>query len=264
MFAFVNVSSVYYNVNIKNELVSTKRSFLKNKGLYSKNKNFKKLTVVMKIEKDNIDLVKKLILSCILFTPLIVTAVPDIRPEQKIIDESGNLTKSSVSYIEKNIQKVNELNGGQVYFISLRTLPFDTTASDYAKQIFEKWNLSQKDVVVVLVNKIAKAGIFYGSDVNGLNSENTLSIGEQTYSFKAKEEQYSSAAIDVSNRLVSILTNKGDPGPPVSNREENNSKFKSAKATEQKRSKYIAIIVVLLIIAFVVPMVQFFYYVKDE
>jgi hypothetical protein len=63
---------------------------------------------------------------------------------------------------------------------------------------------------------------------------------------------------------VSILTNKGDPGPPVSNREDNSSKFKSAKATEQKRSKYIAIIVVLLIIAFVVPMVQFFYYVKDE
>ena len=93
---------------------------------------------------------------------------------------------------------------------------------------------------------------------------NVKSIGEETFSFKAKEEQYSSAAIDVSNRLVSILTNKGDPGPPTLNRTNDSSNFKSAKVTEERRSKYVAIIIILLVIAFVVPMVQFFYYVKDE
>lgn len=74
----------------------------------------------------------------------------------------------------------------------------------------------------------------------------------------------SSAAIDVSNRLVSILTNKGDPGAPSLNRSNDASNFKSAKVTEERRSKYVAIIIILLVIAFVVPMVQFFYYVKDE
>jgi len=118
--------------------------------------------------------------------------------------------------------------------------------------------------LVLLVNKIAKAGICYGTQVNYLSESMAKSIGEETYSYKAKDEQYSSAALDVSNLLLSILSNKGDPGPPQINRENNESNFKSAKNTEEQRSKYIAIIVILLIIAFVVPMVQFFFYVKDE
>jgi len=118
--------------------------------------------------------------------------------------------------------------------------------------------------VVVLVNKLSKAGIFYGNQVKTLTDEVVQSICNETYTLKAKDEQYSSAALDVNNRLVSLLLGKGDPGSPSINRSNNSSNFKSAKKTEESRSKYIAIISILLIIAFVVPMVQFFYYVKDE
>jgi len=146
----------------------------------------------------------------------------------------------------------------------LRTLPYGEDASEFAKNLFSKWELKENEVVVVLVNKIAKGSLFAGSQVKGLNDSTIKSIGEETFSFKAKDEQYSSAAIDVSNRLASILTNKGDPGPPSLSRGNDTSNFKSAKVTEEKRSKYVAIIIILLVIAFVVPMVQFFYYVKDE
>jgi len=230
----------------------------------TRNNTNKKSNISMILQKNYNDVLKIFFFTWLIIQPTIALAVPDNKPESIIIDESGNLTKSSISYIEKNLQKVEDLNGNKIYFVSIRSLPFEKSAIEYAKEIFEKWNLTQKDVVVVLVNKIAKAGIFFGDEVQGLTLGNTLSIGEETYTFKAKEEQYSSAAIDVSNRLVSILSNKADPGAPISNLEDNSSKFKSAKATEQKRSKYVAIIIVLLIIAFVVPMVQFFYYVKDE
>jgi uncharacterized membrane protein YgcG len=197
-------------------------------------------------------------------SPFLVDAVPEQKPTTNVVDESGSLTKSSISFIQKSLSNLKEAGSGDVYFVSIRSLPFEQTPQEYAKELFDKWGLTQKDVVVVLANKIAKAGIYYGNEVNSLSEKTVKSIGEETYSFKAKEEQYGSAAIDVNNRLVSILSNKGDPGPPQINRNNTASNFKSAKKTEEQRSKYIAIIVILLVIAFVVPMFQFFWYVKDE
>eukprot|EP00287_Rhodomonas_sp_CCMP768_P015605 CAMPEP_0196758590 /NCGR_PEP_ID=MMETSP1091-20130531/104263_1 /TAXON_ID=302021 /ORGANISM="Rhodomonas sp., Strain CCMP768" /LENGTH=216 /DNA_ID=CAMNT_0042107419 /DNA_START=1467 /DNA_END=2117 /DNA_ORIENTATION=- len=196
--------------------------------------------------------------------PSISQAISDTKPETNVYDESGVLTKSSINFLEKTMQKLKETNGTNVYFISVRNLPYGIEPEQYAEELFQKWNLGEKDILVVLANKIARAGIFSGSGVPNLTKEKAKSISEETYPFKAKEEQYSSAALDVSNRLVSILSNKGDPGPPALVREGNSSNFKSAKATEQQRSKYVAIIIILLVVAFVVPMVQFFYYVKDE
>jgi len=209
-------------------------------------------------------LVKSSLGLSVIFFPLISQAVSDLKPGTNVYDESGALTKSSISYLEKAMKKVKETSGIDVYFVSVRSLPYETQPEQYAEELFQKWNLGEKDVVVVLANKIARAGIFYGNGVSSLTNEITKSIGDETYPFKAKEEQYSSAALDVSNRLVSILSNKGDPGPPTLVRENSASNFKSAKATEQQRSKYVAIIIILLVVAFVVPMVQFFYYVKDE
>mmetsp|Transcript_28598 Transcript_28598/g.68319 ORF Transcript_28598/g.68319 Transcript_28598/m.68319 type:complete len:265 (-) Transcript_28598:596-1390(-) len=264
MFSFINNIPTAIKLRFEKQINSCKKFGKSVNKNVTKSIKIRKSDTLMTLSKNFDEDCKKIFFTWLIIQPTIALAIPDNKPELKIVDESGNLTKSSISYIEKNLQKVKDLNGNQVYFVSIRSLPFEQSAFGYAKEIFEKWNLTQKDVVVVLVNKIAKAGIYYGGEVQVLTPDTTLSIGEETYTFKAKEEQYSSAAIDVSNRLVSILSNKGDPGPPISNLEDNSSKFKSAKATEQKRSKYVAIIIVLLIIAFVVPMVQFFYYVKDE
>ena len=215
-------------------------------------------------ENQTKEILKVLTSSLLVINPMVSNALPETKPEVTIVDDSGALTKSSISFLEKNSQKIFETNGTKLYVVSLRTLPYGEDASEFAKNLFSKWELKENEVVVVLVNKIAKGSLFAGSGVKGLNDSTIKSIGEETFSFKAKDEQYSSAAIDVSNRLASILTNKGDPGPPSLSRANDTSNFKSAKVTEEKRSKYVAIIIILLVIAFVVPMVQFFYYVKDE
>jgi uncharacterized membrane protein YgcG len=201
----------------------------------------------------------------VLTNPIVAFAGLESKPSTKVLDESKSLTNSSINYIEKSLAKLKETNEGDVYFISIRSLPFEKSPKEYAQELFQKWNLGEKDIVVVLANKIAKAGVYFGSEVKYLSEATAKSIGEETYPFNAREEQYGSAAIDVNNRLVSILSNKGDPGPPSKNQNDtNSSNFKSAKKTEEQRSKYIAIIVILLVIAFVVPMVQFYWYVKDE
>lgn len=252
---FCNGNNMIVSSQIKNQ-ISQKKIYL--------NKFSNKLSMNLTQKKGSNFFFKKLTGSLLLLTPFLVNALPEIKPENLIVDDSGILTKSSLSFLEKNSQKVLEVSGSKLYIVSIRTLPYGEDPSEFTKNLFSKWELKSNDVLVVLVNKIAKGTVYAGSDIKGLNETVIKSIGEETFSFKAKEEQYSSAAIDVSNRIVSILTNKGDPGPPSINRINDSSNFKSAKVTEERRSKYVAIIIILLVIAFVVPMVQFFYYVKDE
>jgi len=115
----------------------------------------------------------------------------------------------------------------------------------------------------LLVNKLSKIGVYHGDKVTELTDKMVDFISDEIYAPKAKNEQYTSAALDVTNKLTSVFL-KNDLSTYKSSDSNQSNNFKSAKKTEESRSKYIAIIAVLLVIAFVVPMVQFFYYVKDE
>mmetsp|Transcript_37585 Transcript_37585/g.94242 ORF Transcript_37585/g.94242 Transcript_37585/m.94242 type:complete len:263 (+) Transcript_37585:1219-2007(+) len=261
--AFVSVTFNSFNGLRKN--ISLKSNLKDNTNKISNNKySMENKSTFSSSNKKTKEFLSVFLSFCVLGNPLFAHASLDQKPLSKVTDESGSLTNASINYIEKSLSKLKEVNAGEVYFVSIRSLPYEKNPQEYAQELFQKWNLGEKDVVVVLANKIAKAGIYFGSEVKTLSPSTAKSIGEETYPFNAREEQYGSAAIDVNNRLISILSNKGDPGPPSVNRNDNSSNFKSAKKTEEQRSKYIAIIVILLVIAFVVPMVQFFWYVKDE
>jgi len=169
------------------------------------------------------------LLASILFNSFSAIAVPDINPGLSVLDESNNLTKSSINYIQQSLQKVKETKQIEVYFVSVRNLPYGQDPQGFAQELFQKWNLNENNVVVVLVNKLAKAGIYYGNQVTALSEDVVKSICEETYTFKAKDEQYSSAALDVNNRLVSLLLDKGDIGAPSFKLSNSSSNFKSAK-----------------------------------
>mmetsp|Transcript_14245 Transcript_14245/g.32788 ORF Transcript_14245/g.32788 Transcript_14245/m.32788 type:complete len:250 (+) Transcript_14245:117-866(+) len=223
----------------------------------------KKQSITSRLQTDKI-LIYSSIFSLLIFPSSPVFASQNIDNNIIIQDESNILTKSSITYLEKSSLNLEKEFGFKIYFLSLRSLPYDVEIDKYAQDLFNQMNLGKKDVLVVLSSKLANGSIYWGEDVSQLNSKISESIIKDTYAVKAREEQYSSATIDVSNRLVSILSNKGDILPVDKQKISNQSNYKSARATEEKRSKYAAIIIILLVIAFVVPMVQFFYYVKDE
>jgi len=188
-----------------------------------------------------------------------VCAVPD----QFVSDESGVLTKSSIDYIEKSLAKISQLKQEKIYLILVRNLPYAVEPQDYAKNLFYEQKMGPNDTVFLLVNKLSKIGVYHGDKVTELTDKMVDFISDEIYAPKAKNEQYTSAALDVTNKLTSVFL-KNDLSTYKSSDSNQSNNFKSAKKTEESRSKYIAIIAVLLVIAFVVPMVQFFYYVKDE
>jgi len=173
------------------------------------------------------------------------------------------LTKSSIDYIEKSLAKISQLKQEKIYLILVRNLPYAVEPQDYAKNLFYEQKMGPNDTVFLLVNKLSKIGVYHGDKVTELTDKMVDFISDEIYAPKAKNEQYTSAALDVTNKLTSVFL-KNDLSTYKSSDSNQSNNFKSAKKTEESRSKYIAIIAVLLVIAFVVPMVQFFYYVKDE
>merc|ERR1711966_98187 len=87
-------------------------------------------------ENQTKEILKVLTSSLLVINPMVSNALPETKPEVTIVDDSGALTKSSISFLEKNSQKISETNGTKLYVVSLRTLPYGEDASEFAKNLF--------------------------------------------------------------------------------------------------------------------------------
>ncbi|OSX75566.1 hypothetical protein BU14_0231s0018 [Porphyra umbilicalis] len=190
---------------------------------------------------------------------------PDTPPPTIFFDEANIVPAASETQIVKSLNKLAESSGLTVRFVMVRSVPYDTLPQEYADQLFQDWGLGDKDVLFVGGSKVARGGLALGADAKKLvTPEQVESIGADTFSYKAIEAQYSLAASDVINRLIPVLNGREDPGPPVIIREDVSPTFKSKKDTNEERSKYSTVVIVLLVVACLVPMLQYYWYVKDD
>lgn len=131
---------------------------------------------------------------------------PETAPSTYFYDESNLVNKSSSSLFTKALSKIKERTGFNVKVALVRSIPYGSSPQEYAEQLFRDWNLGGKDVVIVAGVKIARAGLAAGEDAaKYIPSSVAESICNETYAFKAGDEAYSSAILDVSNRLVPLL-----------------------------------------------------------
>ncbi|GAB0493058.1 hypothetical protein MMPV_004330 [Pyropia vietnamensis] len=190
---------------------------------------------------------------------------PDTPPSTLFYDEANVVPPSSETQIVKSLSKLGESSGLKVRFVMMRSVPYGTLPQEYADELFNEWGLGDKDVLFVGGSKVARGGLALGAEAKKLvTPEMAESIGSETFSLKAIEAQYSLAASDVINRLIPILNGREDPGPPVIVRENASPTFKTKEDTNQERSKYSTVVIVLLVIACLVPMLQYYWYVKDD
>ena len=80
----------------------------------------------------------------------------------------------------------------------------------------------------------------------------------------ATEEKYNEAVYSTAKRLSYRIDGKEDiPGPQFAdNKRESN--FKTREETEDKRGQFITVVGGLLVVAFVVPMLQYYAYVAKK
>lgn len=154
-------------------------------------------------------------------------------------------------------------DGVRVRFAFVKNVPYGESLDDFAKEVAAQWGLGAKDVLFVASPKLARAGAYVGVGV-GLDGGLVKSVTEETFALKAGLEQYGGAWLDVSERVGTVLAGKEDPGPPDLSAKEVVGTYKTKKETESGKNKYITVVVVVLVIAFVAPLLQTYWYVKDD
>lgn len=80
----------------------------------------------------------------------------------------------------------------------------------------------------------------------------------------ATEEKYNEAVYSSAKRLVAAIDGLPDPGGPKFKDSKRESNFKSREETEEKRGQFSLVVGGLLVIAFVVPMAQYYAYVSKK
>lgn len=80
----------------------------------------------------------------------------------------------------------------------------------------------------------------------------------------ATDEKYNEAVYSSAKRLVAAIDGQPDPGGPTVKDSKRESNFKTKEETDEKRGQFSLVVGGLLVIAFVVPMAQYFAYVSRK
>lgn len=194
-----------------------------------------------------------------------IADIPEVAPAAALYDEAGVVQKGNENLFAKAMDIIERNTGYKVRFIMAKTLPYGETPDEYAQELFSQWSLGSDDVLFVASPKLARAGAFVGENAaSRLSHSIAESICNETYAFKAGDESYGAALLDISNRLIPVLNGKEDPGPPDLSAKEVVQTYKTKSETSKDRTKYIVVVSAVLVIAFVAPLVQTYWYVKDD
>lgn len=80
----------------------------------------------------------------------------------------------------------------------------------------------------------------------------------------ATDEKYNEAIYSSAKRLVAAIDGLPDPGGPSVKENKRESNFKTKEETDEKRGQFSLVVGGLLVIAFVVPMAQYYAYVSRK
>ena len=80
----------------------------------------------------------------------------------------------------------------------------------------------------------------------------------------ATDEKYNEAIYSSAKRLAAAIDGLPDPGGPQSKETKRESNFKTKEETAEKRDQFTVVVGGLLVIAFVVPMAQYYAYVSKK
>lgn len=197
--------------------------------------------------------------------PRAFAEVPSTVPSTAFYDDVSVVPKGTAQLFGKAADSIANNTGFHVRFVIVRSLPFGSTPNDYAQQLASDWQLGDKDILFVASVKLARAGVYVGEAARSILKDDVAkSIAEETFGIPAGDERYGAGLLDVSNRLIPVLGGEADPGPPIVSTGEVVQNFKTKTETKNERNKYIKVVGGVLIIALVAPLIQTYWYVRDD
>ncbi|PIA39319.1 hypothetical protein AQUCO_02600043v1 [Aquilegia coerulea] len=190
-------------------------------------------------------------------------------PADYVIDDAGvlsKLTKSDLKYLLKDVESRKDVH---INFVTVRKLTSKADAFEYADQVLEKWyptvdEGNNKGIVVLVTSQ--KEGAITGGPafVKAIGEQVLDATVSENLPVLATDEKYNEAVLSSAKRLVAAIDGLPDPGGPKFKDNKRESNFKSKEETDEKRGQFTLVVGGLLVIAFVVPMAQYYAYISKK
>ncbi|XP_010942432.1 UPF0603 protein At1g54780, chloroplastic [Elaeis guineensis] len=189
--------------------------------------------------------------------------------ESYVVDDAGVLSRVTKSDLKQLLSDLESKKNLHINFITVRKLTSKADAFEYADQVLEKWyptieEGNNKGIVILITSQ--KEGAITGGPafIQAVGDTALDAIVSENLPVLATDEKYNEAMLSTAKRLVAAIDGLPDPGGPKFKDNKRESNFKTREETEEKRGQFSLVVGGLLVIAFVVPMAQYYAYVSKK
>jgi len=209
------------------------------------------------------------IISTLWLTPAWATGVYDLPiPDSNtwVIDQAEAISRTNESKLNSILGNLAQTTGNQVRIVALRRLDYGENIDTLSDQLFSKWYPTPEEqdnqTLIALDTLTNNVALRRGEKIKTLVDDATTdSIVEETIKANLKQgNKYNQALIEASDRLGAILSGQPDPGP-TQIAENLNLEGTFAEAEETKKGSATLWVIGLLVLATVIPMATYFFYV---
>lgn len=181
-----------------------------------------------------------------------------------IVDNADTISKTTESTLTNQLRDLAETTGNETRLVVINRLDYDYTIESFTEKLFSTWYPTPEEqnnqTLFVLDTLTNRTAIETGEGVSSiLTPDITESLMKETVVVPLKNSQYNQALIDVSDRMIAVLSGQEDPGAPEIKQIAVEGTFTSAEDTDDRGSTIW--VVVFLVLATLIPMVTYFWYV---
>ena len=181
-----------------------------------------------------------------------------------VIDNAEVISKATESQLSDELGLLAQKTGNETRMVVINRLDYDQTIDSLTDDIFTSWYPTPEEqnnqTLLVLDTLTNRTAIRSGEQSRTfLTPDISESLLKETAVIPLKNLQYNQALIDVSNRMIAVLSGKEDPGPPEVKELAIDGTFATAEETNDRNATIWMIVLVAL--ATLIPMITYFWYV---
>ena len=215
------------------------------------------------------------LLSVIMITSLVVAPanatgiydLPSLSPGDStwIIDQAEAISFSNQGKLSGTLKKLAQKTGNEVRMVAIRRLNYGETIDTFADKLFSKWfptpETQANQTLLVIDTLTNNSAIRTGEEVKKLMSDEIAdSVASETVGIPIRNgDKYNQALLNASTRIIAVLSGQTDPGPPKIKEVNVEGTFATAEETDDRSAT--VWVIGLLIVATIIPMVTYFWYV---
>ena len=183
-----------------------------------------------------------------------------------VVDTADAISNANQSKLTKTFKDFADQTGQEIRMVAIRRLDYGETVDSLAEEIFQDWypnaEAQSNQTLLVLDTLTNNVAIRSGDAAQKLIGANVAeSIVDDTVGYNIRKgNKYNQAFIEAGDRLVAVLGGQEDPGPPEIE-DEIQIEGTFTKAEDTDRGSATVWVIGFLIVATVVPMVTYYWYV---